>query len=82
MRADSGWNTAEPKPTVAAASRMIANWLATLSMSKPANVKHMPIASDHGCALRSVTMPTTGCSSEVVNWNASVIRPIWVKSSA
>ncbi len=61
---------------------MSANWLATLSRIKPAKVKNMPIASDQGCGLRSVMMPTTGCSSEVVIWNASVIRPIWAKSSA
>ena len=37
----------------------------------------MPIASENGCAFLSVKYPTTGCSSEAVNWNASVIRPIW-----
>ena len=34
------------------------------------------MGSENGCALRSVTMPTTGWSMEAVNWNASVISPI------
>ena len=42
----------------------------------------MPTASENGCAFLSVTCPTTGCSSEAVNWNASVIMPICAKSSA
>ena len=42
----------------------------------------MPTASEKGWALRSVKMPTTGCSNDVVNWNAIVIRPICAKSSA
>ena len=42
----------------------------------------MPIASENGCAFLSVKCPTTGCNSDAVNWNASVIMPIWVKSSA
>ncbi len=36
----------------------------------------MPIASENGCAFLSVKCPTKGCSSEAVNWNASVIIPI------
>ena len=50
---------------------------ATLSSSRPKKVKPMPIASENGCAFLSVKCPTTGCSSEAVNWNASVIMPIW-----
>ena len=42
----------------------------------------MPIASENGCAFLSVKCPTTGCSSDAVNWNASVIMPICAKSSA
>ncbi len=41
----------------------------------------MPAASEYGIGLRSVTIPTTGCSSEAVSWNASVISPISPKSS-
>ncbi len=42
----------------------------------------MPIARENGCAFLSVKYPTTGCNSDAVNWNASVINPIWAKSSA
>ncbi|MEY9497580.1 hypothetical protein ABIF33_006600 [Bradyrhizobium elkanii] len=42
----------------------------------------MPIASENGCAFLSVKCPTSGCSSDAVNWNASVIMPICAKSSA
>jgi len=42
----------------------------------------MPAASENGCAFLSVKCPITGCSSEAVNWNASVISPICAKSSA
>ena len=54
MRADSGWNTAEPSPTSAAAIRMTMYWWATLSSSRPKKVKPMPIASENGCAFLSV----------------------------
>ena len=55
---------------------------ATLSSSRPKKVEDMPIASENGCAFLSVKCPTSGCNSEAVNWNASVIIPIWAKSSA
>ncbi len=42
----------------------------------------MPIASENGWAFLSVKCPTTGCNSDAVNWNASVIIPICAKSSA
>ena len=41
----------------------------------------MAIGSEYGCGRRSVTIPTTGCSIEAVSWKASVISPIWPKSS-
>ena len=33
----------------------------------------MPTGSEYGTGRRSVYSPTTGCSSEAVNWNASVM---------
>ena len=42
----------------------------------------MPTESENGCGFLSVMCPTTGCSSEAVNWNASVIMPICAKFSA
>ena len=56
--------------------------LATLSSSKPKKVEVMPIASENGWAFLSVKCPTSGCNSDAVNWNASVISPICAKSSA
>ena len=53
-----------------------------LSSSNPKKVDPMPMASENGCAFLSVKCPTTGCSSDAVNWNASVIKPICAKSSA
>ena len=44
-------------------------------------VKPIPIASENGCGLRSVTLPTTGCNSDAVIWNASVISPICANDS-
>ena len=58
--------------------RMTGYRAATLSSSNPKNVKPMPSASENGCAFLSVMWPITGCSSEAVNWNASVIKPICV----
>ena len=42
----------------------------------------MPTGRVYGSGCRSVTMPTTGCSSEAVSWKVSVIAPIWKKLSA
>jgi len=39
----------------------------------------MPSGSEYGSGCLSVTIPTTGCSNEAVNWNVSVIAPIWKK---
>jgi hypothetical protein len=39
------------------------------------------MGSQYGVGRLSVTMPPTGCSSEAVIWNASVISPFWPKSS-
>ena len=41
----------------------------------------MAIGREKGCGRLSVTKPTTGCSIDAVSWNASVIMPIWAKSS-
>ena len=41
----------------------------------------MATGSENGVGRLSVTMPTTGCSSDAVNWNANVISPICPKSS-
>ncbi len=54
--------------------------LATESSSSPASVQLIPTGSEKGCGRRSLTMPTTGCSIEAVNWKASVINPTWEKS--
>ena len=42
----------------------------------------MPMASENGSGRRSVYRPTSGWSSEAVNWNARVMSPIWVKVRA
>jgi len=49
---------------------------ATLSSSNPEEGEPHADRKRNGCAFLSVKCPT-GCSSEAVNWNASVIRPIW-----
>ena len=36
----------------------------------------MATGKEKGCGRLSVTMPTTGCSIDAVNWNARVISPI------
>jgi hypothetical protein len=48
--------------------------------SMPVKVHAMPITSEYGSGRRSVNVPTTGWSSEAVNWEVSVIAPIWAKS--
>ena len=54
---------------------------ATAAAGRPASAP-MPTGSRNGRGRLSVKCPTTGCSSEAVSWNASVIMPIWPKSSA
>ena len=43
------------------------------------NVRAFQTGKEYGNGCRSLTRPTTGCSSEAVNWNVSVIAPIWAK---
>ena len=47
-RDDSGWNTADPSPTTAAAAMISGNVSATDSSSSPTNDTVMPMASENG----------------------------------
>ena len=80
-REDSGWNTAEPMPTIATAASTIPNVGAEASSSKPPIVNVMPAASEYGFGCLSVYQPTTGCSNEAVSWEVSAIKPTCPKSS-
>ena len=59
----------------AAANTSNQNSCATASRIRPARVEAMPYAIEYGRGRLSATMPTTGCSSEAVNWNVRVSQP-------
>ena len=50
----SGWNTAEPTPMSAAASKIAGYDAARDMASSPTSVNPMPIVSEYGCGRRSV----------------------------
>ncbi len=75
-REDSGWNTDEPTPISATESSSTPYDGATDRSTRPLSVKHIPTGSEYGSGRLSVTIPTTGCSSEAVIWKVSVMRPI------
>jgi hypothetical protein len=53
-RDDSGWNTAEPMPTIATAHRTMRKVGADAMRMSPTRVKVMPAGSEYGVARRSV----------------------------
>ena len=79
-RDDSGWNTADPIPTIATAARTIAKVGADAIRISPTMVNVIPIGSEYGVGRWSVYKPTSGCSSDAVSCEVSVISPIWPKS--
>ena len=78
-RADSGWNTDDPSPTSDAATSSQPKLPATDSSSSPTRLHPIPTGKENGTGRRSVYSPTTGCSSDAVSWNASVMAPICAK---
>ena len=54
MRDDSGWNTDDPMPTIAAAARISGYDEAIESITNPTSVKPMPMLSEKGCGRLSV----------------------------
>ena len=82
IRDASGWNTADPTPTSAAASRMAGKLSAADSSNRPDRVTPIPIASENGSGRRSVYSPTSGWRSDAVTWNARVMSPTWVNVRA
>ena len=79
MRDDSGWKTAEPSPTHAAAITSSQYCPTHASISSPTSVKPIPTLSERGCGFRSVYHPTSGCSSDAVSWKAKASSPTCVK---
>ena len=79
IREDSGWKTADPVPTTAAASSNRPKVGATASSPVPASVKHIPTASAYGIGLRSVYSPMNGCRRLATTWYTSEISPICPK---
>jgi len=79
-RDDSGWNTADPIPTIATAAKTIPKLGADASRTSPSMVKVIPAGREYGVGRWSVYNPTTGCKSDAVSWDVRLINPIWPKS--
>ena len=67
-------------PTNATESRIAEKLWDLESISNPASVELMPMASEYGCGRRSVYIPITGCKSDAVACIAKLIIPICPKS--
>src|SRR6185312_750896 len=76
---DLGWKMDEPTPMMATAMSTLTNVEAIESRITPQRVNVIPVISEYGLGLRSVTRPTTGCSRDAVIWKVNVISPICVK---
>src|ERR1017187_2570399 len=79
-RDDSGWNTADPIPTSATAASTTAKLGAEAIRISPTMVNVIPTGKEYGVGRWSVYRPTTGCKSDAVSCEVSVISPIWPKS--
>src|ERR1700680_683386 len=75
IRDDSGWNTEDPMPTSAAATRTVPKVGAIDKISRPIKVKPIPNASEYGLARWSVSTPTKGGRSNAVHASVTPINP-------
>ena len=76
IRDDSGWKIDDATPISAAPASSNANRCAKASTRMPESITVMPTASEYGRGVRSVCMPTSGCSTDAVPELVSVISPI------